>query len=278
MEINEKAREIVKNTENLPTLPDVIVKITALIDDPDSTADDLNKVISGDLALTSKILKIVNSAFYGFSRNIGSITHAVVILGFNTVRNIALSAFIFDNLTSKTLQPLWEHSIAVGAISKAVGEEASLPQSEEAFIAGLLHDIGRVVLFVHDPEGMQELIEANQDRKDGALHDAEIQKYGCAQYEIGAALLDHWKLPEPLIESVLYIKEPSKASSPLSGLVCIGNILAKAMGIGTSYESGMQTLSPELLSLVGIEKEQIKALKPKLESAIESAGVFTDML
>ena len=275
MDHKEQAQRIVDTTEHLPTLPDIIIKINSLIDDPDSTAEDLNKLISSDMSLTSKMLKIVNSSFYGFSRNISSVTHAVVILGFNTVRNIALSAFLFDNLTSKTLKPLWEHSIVVGALSKALGAQVCPSQAEEAFISGLLHDIGRVVFFLHDAEAMSHLMKMD----DNAFVLGETSRFGVTQQEVGACLLDKWQLPEPLIEAALYCNSPFLATTSIPSLVNIANSLSKEIEIGDgALNPDALTIDTAVLKDLDLDLDSLNAMMPRLEEAVENANVFATML
>ncbi len=275
MEHSELAQRIVDTTDHLPTLPDIIIKINALIDNPDSTAEDLNKVISSDLSLTSKMLKIVNSSFYGFSRNISSITHAVVILGFNTVRNIALSAFLFDNLTSKTLRPLWEHSICVGALAKAIGSKVSPSQAEEAFISGLLHDIGRVVFFLHDNEAMMHLMQMDDD----SFVVGETARFGVTQQEVGACLLDKWQLPDPLIEAALYSSHPLDAVTKVPSLVNVANALSKELEVTDGgLNPDAKEVDPAVLKGLGLTPETLEAMMPFLVEAVGNANVFATML
>jgi len=140
--------KIVGKVEGLPTLPSVVARINQLIDDPNASAGDINEVISHDLALSAKILKLVNSAFYGFPRRISSMTHAVVILGFNSVRNIALTAFVFDAFDTGALpfghRNFWVHSVGTAVTADALATRAGLHIGDDAFVAGLLHDLGKV--------------------------------------------------------------------------------------------------------------------------------------
>jgi len=275
VEHKKQAQSIVDTTEHLPTLPDIIIKINALIDDPYSTADDLNKVISSDISLTSKMLKIVNSSFYGFSRNISSVTHAVVILGFNTVRNIALSAFLFDNLTSKALKPLWEHSITTGALSKAIGVKVCPSQAEEAFISGLLHDIGRVVFFLHDAETMIKLMK----KSDSSFVESETANFGITQQEVGACLLDKWQLPESLIEAALYCNNPLQAHTDIPYIVNVANSLSKEMdGLSAGLNPDAKPIESDVLKKLGLTSTKLDDIKPVLIDAVKNSNVFSDML
>jgi HD-like signal output (HDOD) protein len=121
-----------------------------MVGDPSVSAGDINDVISKDVALSARILKLVNSAFYGFPRRIASVTHAIVILGFNALRNVTLSASVFDLLDSRDLpfghREFWIHSIGVAVAANVIARERKLPDVEDAFMCGLLHDVGKIVL------------------------------------------------------------------------------------------------------------------------------------
>ena len=152
---SEEQRAIVdsaiKGISHIATLPEITLRIIELVEDPTSTAQDLHKIISNDPALCSRILKVVNSAFYGLPRQIGSINRAVVLLGLNAVKNIAIAASLTKLFRGGELCPqfsardLWIHSIATAAGSKLICDEMKLGLPDEAFLAGLIHDIGIMV-------------------------------------------------------------------------------------------------------------------------------------
>jgi len=144
-------RSIVRDISDLPTLPQVVTRIMSMMDDPNASAEDVNNVLERDPTLVAKILKLVNSAFYGLPHKISSVRQAIVILGFSTVRSLAISAAVFDlfgegNDEAFSRIKFWEHSIGVASAARLVGRREGGIDEETAFVTGLLHDLGKLVL------------------------------------------------------------------------------------------------------------------------------------
>jgi HD-like signal output (HDOD) protein len=185
----QRAKEIVDGIEDLPTLPEVVIEITRLVENPDTTAEDVYKIVSTDIALSATMLKLVNSAFYGMRRSITSLEKAIRILGFTTVRNIALAAFVFDAfLTGRgqvDYKGFWIHSIGVGTAAGVLAKKKSADDVSEYFVYGLLHDLGVVVYMQYLPV---EYAKVKELAAQGTpLEEAEIQVVGCTHGEIGRA-------------------------------------------------------------------------------------------
>ena len=167
------ATAVVKNISHIATLPEITLKIIELVEDPASTAQDLHNIIANDPALCSRILKVVNSAFYGLPRQIGSINRAIVLLGLNAVKNIAIAAslaklFRGGELCSKfSARDLWIHSIATGTAGKLIADELKLGLPDEAFLAGLIHDIGIMVEMQAERLNFVEVFETLELDDDG---------------------------------------------------------------------------------------------------------------
>ncbi len=160
--------------KDLPTLPDVVARVMQIVSNPLTTADDLNQVISLDQALTFKVLRLANSAYYGFPKEITTITQAVTILGFNTIRNLALSVSVHKMLFADkeksifSYREFWKHGVAVGVCSRLLARRVGYKSEENAFTAGLLHDIGKSLLDKVDHEGfMQACIQKSQPGEAG---------------------------------------------------------------------------------------------------------------
>ena len=191
MTIQTNIKSTIENISGLPTLPTVIERITRLLQNPQTSAEEIGRAITVDQALAAKVLKLVNSAFYGFPGKIGTITHAVVILGFSTVKNVVLTASIFDIFHRKQTQPeqfdiqkFWQHSIACGAASQAIAKHIGFEQKETCFIAGLIHDIGKLILCHHLPAEFAKVV-ANATAKDILFLESELQLFDCTHTEIG---------------------------------------------------------------------------------------------
>jgi len=222
--------KIMDRMKNLPPLPTVTTKLLSIIRDERSSADDVNGVLSADQALAGKVLKLVNSSFYGQSGEVSTITRAVVILGFGGVRNLALGFGTVQALKDLggglTLDDFWEHALACAAgaqaLSPVIGQTID---PEEAFIAGLMHDIGQIVLASAVPEEFSKIMEA-EDANHNAL---EKEAFGMNHTQVGEKLLQYWQLPETLCQAVRNhhnFKAITGGEQPLTALVGLGDVLA----------------------------------------------------
>lgn len=252
---DEKILRVVRKVREVPTLPVVCSRINSLISDPKTTAKDISDVIEDDLALAAKILKVVNSAFYGFPRKIATLTHAVVILGFNEIRNIVYSISVVklfgDSKDSRVFdhESFWKHSIAVGAAARIIASKITTQYQkldEEAFIAGLLHDIGKIVAdqFMH--EEYASVLEFKDENRCSLL-DAENHILGFNHQDIGFCLAEKWNLPRSLA-NVIYYHNTVKFSTcpqellPIVSIVHVANSTARALDVG----SGGDPFVPEI--------------------------------
>ena len=151
-------RKRIERISNLPTLPNLLQKFNEMIKDPKISMDTLGKELSKDQVITSKLLKLVNSAFYGFPGRISTISHALVLLGYDALKGLIITSSIFENL-SPTAYPLWRHSIAVSLASRKIATKLSLQDREEFAVAGLLHDIGKVILHMEAPQEYRAVVD-----------------------------------------------------------------------------------------------------------------------
>src|SRR4051812_18808323 len=164
-DLRAKAQEAVRKITTIATLPEVTAKIIATVEDPKSTASQLHKIVSHDPALVTRILKVVNSAFYGLPGQIGSVERAIVLLGLNAVKNIAVAAslgqlFRGAKLCDKfTARDLWRHCIAVGVAARDLAKQMKLPMADEAFLAGMIHDVGILISLQLHPEQLRTVCD-----------------------------------------------------------------------------------------------------------------------
>lgn len=278
-------KKVINDISDLPTLPDVVAKLNRMISDPRTSAADINDVISRDLALSAKILKLVNSPYYGFSRRITTITYAVVILGFNTVRNLALSAFIFDAFRKRgqlfDVKEFWRHSIATAFAAAAVARVVDEEQEENAFMAGLLHGIGKVVMNQYLPDDMQKVMQFAK-REETRFAEAEEQVLDYSHAELGGLLLERWNLPETIVETVLYHEHPgdyetSGEAASLCRIVHFGNILVCSLCFGSSGDERVPRLDHGVWERLGLSWEQVDTLMGDLTGEIDRADEFFSM-
>lgn len=235
----DSTQKIVDKLKDIPTLPTVIHKIIEIVDSPTTSASDLNKAISLDQSLSAKVLKLVNSAFYGFPKKIETLTQAIVILGFNTVRSLALSISMVDFLHNRTgraqlnYTEFWKHSIGVSIMARTIARKAFPQIAEEAFVAGLLHDIGILILDQFMPGEFAKALEAAHNEKLPLFH-VEKNILGTTHGDVGRMLASKWNLPDSLLYSMAYHHDPSPARDmyPITATVHAANIGAKLLKLG----------------------------------------------
>ena len=226
-------KRVVNRIVNLPTLPQVVSTIVSLTDDPNCAIQDVTDVISRDPTISVKILKLVNSAFYGFPSQISNLSQAVVILGLNTVRNVTLSASVFSVFKKGTGEEhafdrtaCMVHTSAVAFIAKYIAQKLGGHDPEEAFVGGLLHDIGKIILDTHMSK---EFAAALRLAESGAVSgtEAEEQTVGTTHAAVGGWLIGHWKLPESLGRAVAKHHTPDQAgeASRLAALLCLSDAI-----------------------------------------------------
>jgi putative nucleotidyltransferase with HDIG domain len=275
-------RSTIENISGLPTLPAVIDRITRLLHNPQTSAEEIGKAITVDQALAVKVLKLVNSAFYGFPGKIGTITHAVVILGFTTVKNVVLTASIFDIFHKKTphlsqfdIQKFWEHSIACGAASQAIAKHIGFEQKETCFIAGLLHDIGKLILCQYLPKEFAIAVN-NCAEKDILLYESEKEIFDITHPEIGGILTQRWNLPPELQQSVMYHHNPSPTHSHymVSAIVHCADILVRALDYGNGGDRKIPVMSENVWRNLGLEHLPLQLLLEAVSDEYEKAMVF----
>ncbi|MBX3358487.1 MAG: HDOD domain-containing protein [Phycisphaeraceae bacterium] len=249
--VNNAIREI----SHIATLPEITLRIVQLVEDPKSTAQDLHKVIANDPALCARILKVVNSAFYGLPGQIGSINRAIVLLGLNAVKNIAIAASLAKLFRGGALTPgfaakdLWVHSMGVAAASKAIAETLKIGLTDEAFLAGLIHDIGIVVEIQYDRHRLVEVLGKVNATPEGVpqadMLACEEEVFGATHQDFGKALCDKWKFPRSFSNVTGFHHNPLSLPADqrtLAGIVCLADHFAASLP--GAFRLDMLTVEP----------------------------------
>ena len=207
--------ELVARNVALVSLPEVCMQVQAMADSPHTTAADIGEVVSKDTALTARLLKLVNSAFYGMPRRIDTISRAVNLVGARELRNLTLAASaaeVFKDIPASVVDmpTFWQHSVYCGLVSRNLAQRCNVLHSERLFTAGLLHDVGRLLMFMKLP---QETGRAMQIRAESGREVCEVEEelLGFDHTEVGQALLSHWNLPPNLCATVRYHHRPQEA-------------------------------------------------------------------
>jgi len=258
----------------LASLPHIFTEINRVVNDPRSSANHVADVISKDPNLTTKLLKIVNSSFYGLPSKVDTISRAVTILGNKELSTLALGTSvltIFGEIPADLvdMKSFWEHSIACGVAARMIAQYKNIAYTERLFVAGLLHDIGRVIIYKHLPtQGREVLLQAQ--RTGCLLRSAEFEMIGSDHTQIGGMLVKKWKLPTVLEEALAYHHQPTLSQHlPEAGIVHVADILINALAIGTSGERFVPPLIPQVWTELGLQTEMLLRSVQLLDQQVE---------
>jgi len=274
-------RETIQSIKDLPTLPTVLIKIISETSNPDASALDLAKHIAVDQSLSASLLRLVNSAYFGFYRRISSVLDAVVLLGFVQVRDTLLAASAFKSLHSPDSLidrvQLWRHSIASAMIADRISRIKRLKPQGTYYTAGLLHDIGKIVLDIASPRAYGEIVKTA--RVNGKMVCAvEQETLGFTHAQVGAALGEHWNLPADVVLSFGYHHNPENAPEEVSMLahgITLADYIAYRAGMGET-SNGKVPDQPEFsLSFLGLTTEDCDRIA---ESVAETGDRVDAML
>lgn len=231
--------EIVGKVDELPALPYVTYRVLQLTSDPKTTIPELSAAIAADQVLTAKALRMANSVFYGYARRISSIDDALIILGFNTVRDLVLAASVYNVLDRElpgyflSKGDLWRHSITTALLSRLLARKLEVPLAEEAFTAGLLHDIGKIILNNYMTDKFTKVIDW-VEKENVPFMEAENTILGFDHAIVGARVAAKWNLPDQLVEAIANHHHPGKAltNPKLCSIVHVADAASMSMGIG----------------------------------------------
>jgi HD-like signal output (HDOD) protein len=264
---------------DIATLPEVTVKIIEIVEDPSSTARDLHNVIKNDPALSAKVLKVVNSAFYGLPGQIGSMDRAIVLLGMSAVKNIAVAAsiarlFKTGKMSEKfSAKDLWQHSVAVGVAARLIARASGQPAGfDEVFLAGLIHDIGVLVERQAYPDKLSQVI-ARCSAQEGTFRDLETEVIGADHQVFGEALTTKWKFPRHLRAAVGFHHCPEKLSPELQKMgytIQVADILCCQQQMGFYQTADALELTDDDVDMTGIDMIQLGEIGDTLREEVEA--------
>lgn len=271
-----------KKMQRLPSLPVVVTDILAMIQRGDVNLHSLDEKLSKDQALSAQTLRIANSAFYGFSRNIGSIKEAVVILGIHAIRNLVTAAGIINQFSPDSSARLnramfWQHSIGTSIAARVMAKRTGLDQ-EIAFTAGLLHDVGKLILDTYFPEHYEK-VQRYQKEHDCLLRDAEEAVLGFDHTVVGGRVAKLWKLPSLIVDVIESHHQSEKnATHPLVALVHCADIICRGLNIGNGGDDLIPQLNPDALQCIGHDWNTLKGCLQEIEehSAAASSIFITE--
>ena len=267
------ADRIVSNTEELASLPEVFAKIINTLNDPDTTADSLAEIISYDVNLSAKLIKLVNSPLYGLIQKVDSISRAISLLGLQTVKNLAVNASVMEMF--KDLSPdlldmhsFWKHSIACGVVAQLLWGSSGRKGGEVFFLSGTLHDIGRLIILKDHPEYMRAVL-LHPERGQKPLYQLEKKIWGFTHFELGAKLITSWNFPLIFSDLVKYHHFPKKARYEGEATnLHFADIIVHALELGESGEKNVPPVEAEFNKDLGVSLKDLRELLEQIKHLV----------
>ncbi len=272
----------INSITSIAALPEVTAKILSTVEDPKSNAQQLHKIVSHDPSLVARILKVVNSAFYGLPGQIGSIERAIVMLGLNAIKNIAVAASLGQMFRGTKLcegfsaKDLWTHCVAVACIARDLAKQAKLPIAEEAFLAGIIHDIGLLVSLQVYPEKLK-LVCAEAQASSRPFCEIEREVIGVDHEQLGMALCEKWSFPKScqLVAGFHHEPElPAASARTLVTLVALADSMAALAGQGFTLTRLHHSPSPQAVEAIGITPAQIESTRQRISELMQATSSF----
>jgi len=273
----------------MPSLSTTAVKVLEACNDPQASANDLQRVISLDPVLTGRVLKLINSAYFALGQPITSLTRAIIMLGINTVKNLALSFAILKNMKGSgsfhafTTDEFWLHCLGVGVVAKSLAAlKGLLPaEQEEYFVAGLLHDLGKLPLNKQFPEEYFRVCQSS-----GKEHDpfrlSEDRMLGIDHCKVGAMIARRWRLGVSLVETLSHHHQPDDStenSRDLVSTISLANQIAIELKIGTAGDcTSDKAMLDQLTDRVGVDYGILSDFHQSVSGEIEKARIFLEIV
>lgn len=277
--MREEIEKAVRSTLDIPALPEAAIRVQAAVEDPNVTARELGNIISSDPTLTAIVLEQANSPFYGFQKKISTIALAVVALGFDTVSEIAISASLVRTGT-KAFNPetvntskFWAHSLAVAVSARYIARNWRTALPGVAFVSGLLHDIGRLVLAGYWSDEYKQITAIRIEEKI-SMNDAEFRHLGVSHSTVAAWLAERWRLPEAIQKGVSeHHHDFSKLENDLSRTVWLANVIGHRAGFNHDQHDGVYPLDDSIIRILP-EFEEEAVIKSVKEDFYKAESLF----
>lgn len=265
-EISTTARKLVKGVDKLVSLPEVCFLVNDLVNDPLSDIEDIGHVISQDPDLTARLLKLVNSSFYGFPQRIETVTRAILMVGLKELQNMVWASSAvetFSKLPPKQINmaSFWRHSIFTAVVGRILARECNVLHPERIFVAGLLHEIGRMLFYIKAPKQAARVLTAEEEAPDRDVTLIEQEILGMDHAEVAAALFEQWNFPPSLVEAVQFHHQPALADEFAleAAILNVANVMAHALESGEE-DALEENCDPHAWKLLNIPDERVKRI------------------
>ena len=267
--------------KDIPTLPAIVFELNKYLRDPDTSIKTVCDTIEKDQAITLKILKLVNSAFYGFKSKISDLRNAVVLLGYNAVRNAIVSLSVINSFPKRVklmdfdISQFWKHSLAVAVTSKNIAQLSKKESPDNCFVGGLLHDVGKVILAQYFPN-LFETIWSTLQNEHLSFYEAEQKSLPINHAVIGAHLATKWQLPRGLIDAIRWHHEfqPESKSANFVRNIYLANFIVNAYDLDPDLRLDLSTMHPEVVKFMMNMMEDVGDWYTGLISEIEASYDF----
>jgi putative nucleotidyltransferase with HDIG domain len=271
------AEDLINDTLELASLPGVVVRAMELLNNPNTSASDIGEIIADDPALTMRLLKIVNSAFYGFPSRIDTISRAITIIGTLELTDLILGSSaiqVFSKLPNQLIdmEKFWEHSLYTGVVARLLARYLRAPNTERCFVMGLLHDIGALVMYHQQPEGSRQALEIAEE-KSIPLDMAEGEVFGFNHSDVGAELMRAWNLPESFMEVALHHHHPSAAERYRleTATIHLSDVITAMAHSTASGGKQVTSLEPGAWELTGLSVDIMEPVIAEADAQFEEA-------
>ncbi|GAB4409817.1 MAG: HDOD domain-containing protein [Thermodesulfovibrionales bacterium] len=267
----QQIRSQIEQLDSLPTIPPVVRKLLGTIDSPKLSLSEIGAFISKDQALTARLLKMVNSPFYGFPGRISSVSQALILLGLNVVKGMLLGVSVFE-MMERTMVGLWEHSICVAMAARTIANKKGLGEPEEVMVSALLHDIGKVALKIRFVEKYESALSI-AEKEGGQIRDSEERIFNVSHAEAGGWLAQKWNFPKTLLEPIAYHHRPNLAKhAPIqTAVVHLSDILVRARGVGFAGDDLVPRVNNRVWDCLSLSESDIRDTLMVIEDAVQEA-------
>ncbi|RJP80314.1 MAG: HDOD domain-containing protein [Candidatus Zixiibacteriota bacterium] len=271
----EEILQQLKGIRDLPTLPTVFAGILRALRNPNIPVKEVARVVEADQAISLKILQLINSSFYGLSRSVDSVHQAIVLLGAQTLKNVVISASVFKSLSGRESDEVfnrglfWQHAMGCGMICRYLGNRLGVGRDEEGFIAGIIHDCGKVVLDRHFHDHLVRVVECVK-RERISFYQAEQQELGISHTDIGAYLAETWSLPDKLVQVIArhHSFQPDLEHAELVALVQLSDMLARRYRVGSGGDDLVPALDPRVWGTLRLNPTDPEAWEEEIQGEI----------
>jgi HD-like signal output (HDOD) protein len=273
MEQNTLRRQI-ERLDNVPTIPVMVRRLLEMFENPRISLKEIGDFISKDPVLASKILRVVNSPIYGFPGRISSLTQGLLLLGLNVVRGLLLGVALFE-IMKEAVAGLWEHSIGCALMSRVLARRKGLKEPEEVFVAGLIHDLGKVFLSMRYPDLYRTALA--QAEIDGLfIHEVETELFAANHAQVMGWVAEKWNFPKSLVEQVKYHHRPDRAVlTPVqTSIIHVADIMIRGRGFGFPGDQLVPPVNASAWDLLGLSDPLLREVLVETEDLLEQAEGF----